>query len=114
MMQIRMRPELEAIVAADEEARSRLSSAEERARRDVTAVREEVERQIAGRREASAAALESELAAIRTEGERAVRELQAREEAYRQAVAAASDVRLEDAAQLFARIVLEGPPEAKR
>ena len=36
-----MRPELEAVVAADEEARSRLSSAEERAKRDVTAVRAE-------------------------------------------------------------------------
>ena len=107
-----MRPELEAVVAADEEARSRLSSAEERAKRDVTAVRAEVERQIAGRKQSSEADLERELVAIRAEGERAVSELQARETAYRETVAAAAAGRLAEAAQLFARIVLEGPPEA--
>jgi vacuolar-type H+-ATPase subunit H len=107
-----MRAELEAVVAADEEARSRVSSAEERARRDVAAVREEVERQVADRRRAAEAALESELAAIRDEGDTAVAALHAREAAYRKTVTDGAAARVDAAAQLYARIVLEGPPEA--
>jgi vacuolar-type H+-ATPase subunit H len=113
-MHAAMRPELETIVAADEEARSRLSSAEERARRDTLAVREEVERRIAERGQTAEAALETELAAIRGEGERAANELRAREESYRDAVAAAAASRLEEAARRFAQIVVDGPPEGTR
>ena len=109
-----MRAELEAVVAADEEGRSRLSSADERAGRDVAAVREEVERQMTDRRRDAEAALESELAAIRAEGDAAVAALHAREAAYRKTVAEAASARLEPAARIYARIVLEGPPEAKR
>ena len=103
-----MRNELEAIVAADEEARSRVSFAEERAKRDAAAVREQVEQQIDERKRASEAAMESELAAVGEEGERAVAELRARESSYRQAVSGAAAANLEEAARLYARIVLEG------
>jgi vacuolar-type H+-ATPase subunit H len=113
-MQSVMRAELEAIVAADEEAWSRVSSADERAGRAVAAAREEVERQIADRKQNSEEVLDRELAAIRAEGEAAVGELRARGTAYGQTVAAAAAARLEEAARLYTRVVVDGPPEAKR
>lgn len=100
-----MHPELEAIVAADEECRSRVTLAEERRDRQHSAARAESDRALAKRTAAAQNALDAELAGIRAEGEARLRELQENQARYLASLAQAGERGLADAVDLYLRIV---------
>lgn len=102
-----MHPDLEAIVAADEEARSRVAHAEERREREVAATRADGDASIAARKTAASDALESELQVIRAEGESRIEALRRQQEQYLASLAAAGELRLDDGVALFLRTVCE-------
>lgn len=100
-----MHPDLAAIVAADEECRSRVTLAEERRERDLAAARAERDAVIARRAAAAREALESELKAIRADGDARLRELRDKQQGYLAALAAAGEKRFEEAVQIYLRII---------
>lgn len=105
-----MHPDLEAIVSADEEARSRIALAEERREREVAGASARRDAAIEARRKEAAGALERELQAIRAEGDARLAELQRRQEQYLAALADVGERRLDDAVALYLRIVREVAP----
>lgn len=100
-----MIPELEAIVAADEESRARLSFAEQRRERDVAAARAQHERSAGDLQRESCDALETEIAAIREESDREIAKLRRSHDRYLAALAETGERQLERAAELYAQIV---------
>lgn len=102
-----MHPDLEAIVAADEEARSRVAHAEERRDREVSAARAECDASIAARKKAASDALENELEVIRAEGESRIEALRKQQDQYLASLAAAGELRFDDGVALFLRTVCE-------
>lgn len=102
-----MHPDLEVIVSADEEARSRVARAEERRGRDVLAARTARDAAIAAELKDASDALDREIAVIRAVGDARVAELQRQQEQYRSSLAAAGDRKFEDAVALILRMVCE-------
>ena len=104
-----MHADLERIVSADEEARSRVALAEQRRERELTAERAARDAAIDGRRRETQEALERELQAIRSEGDAQVAALQRRQAQYLATLAAAGERRFDEAVTLYRRIVCEVP-----
>ena len=99
------------IVSADEEARSRVAFTEKRCAAELDAARREADALIALRRRMCADELQREIDAIRSEGDNAVEAIRARDDAFLSRAAANGEARLDEAAQLYARILVAGPEE---
>lgn len=104
-----MHTDLERIVLADEEARSRVALAEQRRERELTAERTTRDAAVEVRRREAQEALERELQAIRSEGDVQVAALRRQQEEYLATLAAAGERRFEEAVALYRRIVCEVP-----
>lgn len=102
-----MHPDLELIVSADEEARSRVSLAEQRSEREVSAARATRDAAIDTRRKEAVDALERELQLIRAEGDARVAALQEQQQEYLRTLAAAGQRKLDEAVAVYGRIVCE-------
>jgi hypothetical protein len=100
-----MTPELEAIAAADEEARSRASLAETRREREIAGARAARDAAIQARRDAAQQALDGELRAIAADGERRIAEMKAQQASFLAALAAAGEAKFHEAVAAYARIV---------
>ena len=100
-----MTPDLQTVVAADEEARARVEMAETRRERDVASARAARDAAILSRRNAAQEELDRELRAIRDDGERRLGEMKAQQAAFLAALAAAGDAKFDDAVAAYARIV---------
>jgi DNA anti-recombination protein RmuC len=101
----RMHSDLEAIVAADEEARSRIQLAETSRDRDLDAARAARDAAVEARRNAAQEALDHELRTIRDEGDRRLAELRAQQQAFLAAVSAAAETKFDEAVAAYVRIV---------
>jgi hypothetical protein len=100
-----MTADLDQILAADEECRTRITFAQkqiDRAMEDARAARANA---MESRQRAAAATLGRELAAIREEGENRVADRRAALEQYLLRLAAAGEQQLESAARIYARII---------
>lgn len=104
-----MHADLERIVSADEEARSRVALAEQRRERELTAERAARDAAVDARRREAQEALEQDLQAIRSEGDGQVAALQRQQEEYRATLTAAGERRFDEAVALYRRIVCEVP-----
>lgn len=104
-----MEPGLEQLVAADEEARARLSFAEKLAERAVASARAERKAADEDRKAAALKALEDELLAIREEGEGETGAARQAHERYLQTLRSEGERQLEKAAGLYASIVRGDP-----
>ena len=102
-----MHPDLEAIVSADEEARSRVALEEARRERELSSARAARDAAIETRRAETINTLERELQAIRAQGDGRVAELQARQNEFLAALTAAGERKFDDAVAVFLRIVGE-------
>lgn len=100
-----MHPDLEAIVATDEECRSRLTLAESRRERDGIAASTTRDASIEKRRAAAANAVEQELAAIRSEGDTHLAEMRERQKQYLATLAKSAEERFAEAVELYVAIV---------
>ncbi|HUK34698.1 MAG TPA: hypothetical protein VLV86_12335 [Vicinamibacterales bacterium] len=100
-----MHRDLEAVVAADEECRSRLTLAESRRERDIAAARATCDAAIEQRRAAAIASLEQELAAIRAGGDARVAEVRQKQTAYLAALAKRGEDQFDLAVQRYLSIV---------
>lgn len=96
---------LDAIVAADEEARARVTFAEKRLQRDIGTARADRQHEDAARHAAAEQALAAELAAIENETAVELDELRQAHETYLRALAAEGERNLEEAARTYAAIV---------
>ena len=103
-----MDPNLEAIVAADEECRARVEAAAADGRSRVDAARQASAERRQARLEALHAALEAEERAIRSDADRARAERQTLRATYLETKQQAAEGVLAEAAELFARIVRDG------
>jgi hypothetical protein len=101
--------DLERIVSADEEARSRVALAEQRQERELTAERAARDAAIEARRRDVQDALDRELQAIRSEGDAHVAELRRQHQQYLATLTAAGERRFDEAVALYRRIVCEVP-----
>ncbi|HEX6642665.1 MAG TPA: hypothetical protein VF215_16215 [Thermoanaerobaculia bacterium] len=104
-----MHADLERIVSADEEARSRVALAEQRRERELTAERAARDAAIEARRREVQDALDRELQAIRSEGDAHVAELRRQHQQYLATLTAAGERRFDEAVALYRRIVCEVP-----
>lgn len=104
-----MHADLERIVSADEEARSRVALAEQRRERELTTERTARDASIEARRREAHEALDRELQAIRSEGDARVDELRRQQEQYRATLTTAGERRFDEAVVLYRRIVCEVP-----
>jgi DNA anti-recombination protein RmuC len=100
-----MHPDLESVIAADEECRSRLTLAESRRDRDIAAARAKRDATIDRRRADAVAALERELAAIRAEGDKRLGDLGEQQKTYLAKLAAIGDERFAEAVKKYLAIV---------
>ena len=105
-----MHPDLEVIVSADEEARSRVALSDERRERELAVARAVHDASIERRRREWSDALERELQAIRGEGDARVAELQRQQAQYVASLAEAGERQFDDAVALYLRIVCEAAP----
>lgn len=105
-----MHPDLESILAADEEARLRVTAAEKAARERVERARAEATAHFDRRRHESEAALERETVAILAAADREAAEVCRRRAEHSQVHAAAADASLDAAAEIYAAILASGPP----
>ncbi len=105
-----MHPDLEVIVSADEEARSRVTLAEQRRERalaDACAARDSA---IEARRSEVSAVFGAEVDAIRAEGEARVAELRRQQAQYLSSLTVAGEQKFEEAVALYLRIVCGAAP----
>ena len=102
-----MHADLERIVSADEEARSRVALAEQRRERELTTERTARDASIEARRREAHEALERQLQAIRSEGDARVAALRRQQEQYQAMLSAAGDRRFDEAVALYRRLVCE-------
>lgn len=100
-----MQSDLDQILAADEEARSRVTFAEKRLARDVATARAETGRAAESRRKAAETAVEAEIATIHVEGELAIADLRQRNQEYLEALRKTGEREMETAAATYAAIV---------
>jgi DNA anti-recombination protein RmuC len=105
-----MHPDLESIVSADEEARSRVTLAEERSARELASARASRDAAIATRRKEAFESLEKELDVIRAEGEARLSELRQRQSQYLAGLARIGEEKFEEAVALYLRLVCEVAP----
>lgn len=96
---------LEAIIAADEEARARVTFAERRLHRDVEGARAERQRDDDARRAPAEQELAAELAAIEAQSASEIEQSRRAHEEYLRALAAVGERELEEAARTYAAIV---------
>ena len=109
-----MDPNLEAIVAADEECRARVDAAELACRSRIDAARRDAAERGGARLRALQAAVEAEERAIGREADRAIAERRALRATYLEAKRQAAEGVLIEAAQFFERIVLDGRIPTRR
>lgn len=102
-----MHPDLEVIVSADEEARSRVALAEERSGRELTSERAACDTAIEARRKEASDVLERELSAIRAEGDARIAGLRQQQAQYLASLAETGERRLDAAVAAYLRIVCE-------
>ena len=102
-----MHPDLEAIVSADEEARSRVTLEEDRRARELSEVRTVSDASIDSRRRAESDALETELRVIREDGDARIAALQRQQSEFLSALAANGERRFDEAVAVFLRITGE-------
>lgn len=100
-----MDADLEAIIAADEECRSRVALAEQRRDRQLATARGERDALIAGRTAAAQSAFDDELRSIDAEGSARLEKLQTKRAADLAELSAAGERRFDEAVQLYLRIV---------
>ncbi|HLJ73455.1 MAG TPA: hypothetical protein VKU62_02635 [Thermoanaerobaculia bacterium] len=100
-----MHPDLEAIVAADEECRSRVTLADSRRERDVSAARAKRDASIETRRAAALEALKRELAAIRSEGDQRLVEIREQQKVYLESLAKNGEAKFAAAVDKYLSIV---------
>jgi hypothetical protein len=109
-----MTPDLEAIVAADEEARARVAAAQEAAQASVRAALDARQQQREARYEALRQATDDDQRRIREEADRAVADREAIRARYRETRRRMAEGMLTRAAEVFATIVANGPPGTPR
>ena len=102
-----MHPDLEVLVSADEEARSRVALAEQRRERELTAARGARDAALAARRQEATDALERELRTIAEAGDAREAELERQQKQYLDSLDEAGRRNFEDAVALYLRIVCE-------
>ncbi len=102
---------LEAIVLADEEARSRIEAFERDARRRIEEARAEADRQRSEERAAAEKAIEQEIVRIVAESESESRERERRRGLFGERDAPSREALLRRGAEIYARILEEGPPK---
>lgn len=100
-----MTADLEKILLADEECRTRLAFAQKQLARALEDARAERQKLIEARQTAAAAALGREVAAIREEGEKQIAARRSALDAYLARLAAAGVEQLESAARTYAQII---------
>ena len=100
-----MHPDLEAVIAADEECRSRVTLAESRREREIAAARAQREAAIEKRRAAAIEAVEREVAAIRSEGDARLADLREQQRLYLQSLAKAGEENFDAAVQRYLSVV---------
>jgi len=100
-----MRSELEEIIAADEECRSRVAFTQELKARSVEEARVGRQKAIDEQRLGAEAALDDEIALLRAEGESTVGQKRIEAEHYRRRVAEEGERILERAANVYAGII---------
>jgi len=100
-----MTREIEAVAAADEEARSRVSLAEARRERELAAARAARDAEVRARRDAAQQALDRELRAIADDGERRGAAIKSQQASFLAALAAAGEAKFGEAVAAYARIV---------
>ena len=104
-----MTPDLEAIVAADEEARARVEAAQTAAQARVQAATEACERDRQERHQAFQKATDHEERRIQEAADRAVADRQANRLRYRETRRRAAEEALAHAARVYAQTVINGP-----
>ena len=104
-----MNPDLEAIVAADEDARARVEAAQVTAQARVQAAAEARERERQERFDALRKATDDEERRIQEAADRAVADRQATRSRYRETRRLAAEGAIAHAAEVFAQIVVNGP-----
>ena len=102
-----MHPDLESIVAADEEARARLAAAEDRRERRLAEGRAQREATVAAQRAAAEEALQQEIDALRAEGDARVEEIRKRQAEHLHALAEGGERKFAEAVRTYQRIVTE-------
>ena len=100
-----MHPELEAVIAADEECRSRLTHAESRRERELAAARSRRDATIDKRRTAALESLQAEIAAIRAEGDARLAEMRNQQTTYLASLSKTGEEKFEDAVRAWLAIV---------
>jgi DNA anti-recombination protein RmuC len=100
-----MHPDLDAVVAADEECRSRLALVQSRRDRDLTAARSQRETTIEQKRAAALETLERELASIRVEGDARLTKIREQQQQYLDALSKIGDEKFDTAVQTYLAIV---------
>jgi hypothetical protein len=103
-------PDLDALLAADEEARARVAAAEREAEAIVQAARAEHERRRVERSRAEQRQLDDEVRAIQEQAQAEADARRRRREAWRRDRRELLEQRLDEAAREWARIVIEGVP----
>jgi DNA anti-recombination protein RmuC len=105
-----MHPDLEAIVLADEEARSRVTLAAERREEALSAARAARDQSVDARRLEAREVFERELQAIREEGDVRLAEMRRQQAQYLASLADAGARTFDHAVALYLRIVCEAAP----
>jgi len=100
-----MHPDLEAVIAADEECRSRLTLAQSHRERDLADARARRDATIEKRRAAARDALEQELASIRAEGDSRLKATADQQRAYLASLAKAGEAQFDAAVEAYLAIV---------
>jgi hypothetical protein len=101
-----MHPDLEAVIAADEEGRARIATAEARRDAALRDVRRDSDAALAARRSAAEAAVAAEIAAITREGEQRESEARRRNDEYLRLLAEAGERARAKAIEVYTRIVM--------
>ena len=100
-----MHPDLEAVIAADEECRSRLTLAESHRDRDLADARARRDAAIGKRRAAALEAVERELADIRADGDARLKTITDQQREYLASLAKSGDEKFDTAVQTYLAIV---------
>jgi len=100
-----MHPDLETVVQSDEEARARVALAEDRRALGVADAVAARDAAVNSRRAEARAALDNELHAIRSDGDRRVQELATQHEQFLADVERNARTKFDDAVAIYLRIV---------
>jgi hypothetical protein len=103
-----MDPDLEALIAADEDARARVEAAREAARARVAEAREDLQRRLEAQRVTRQRATDTAVAAIEEETSRSIADRRTARASYAEMRRLDADTRLAQAADLYAQIIKTG------